>query len=500
MLRRITILSALILFSLSLKARNYPKREMRAVWIATVANIDWPSKSCLSVDMQKGEMLELFDLAKAYHLNTVIFQVRPSADAFFPSKMEPWSQWLTGKQGQAPDPYYDPLEFAIEEGRKRGLEIHLWLNPYRAVVDTAKASISDDNLIHQHPEWFVTYGKARYFNPGLPETRNHVATVVADLLKRYDVDALHFDDYFYPYRIAGEKFPDQKTFEKYPRGFAPDEKDNWRRDNVDLIIEELHDTIESINPKVAFGISPFGVWRNQSADPRGSATRAGQTNYDDLYANILKWQEQGWIDYVTPQIYWHIGKEVADYAILADWWSRNAFGCRLYIGQAFYRIDRNSKVREWRSSRQILKQIELNRTYPNIDGSMFFSAKSLRSNPRHLKEKLLKKSFRYEAVPPVNPGVEQETSGVPKDASIELKGDSIHMSWKPGRNNETFVIYKFRRGKAASIGNAENIVTVTGARELTMKANRKNCPRKYYFVITAMSHTNMESAAEYFKD
>nr|MDA3833367.1 family 10 glycosylhydrolase [Spirochaetales bacterium] len=368
MLRKIVYLSMLMLFAVSIQAKEYPKREMRAIWIATVANIDWPSKPGLSVDMQQDEMTELLDLAVEYNLNSVIFQVRPATDAFYPSELEPWSQWLTGEQGQAPDPFYDPLQFVIDECRKRGLEIHLWLNPYRAVVDTASASISEEHPMNSHPDWFVTYGKARYFNPGLPETRDHVATVVADVLKRYAVDALHFDDYFYPYRIAGEEFPDQEAFEKHPRGYADDEKEDWRRDNVDLIIKQLHDTIEAVRPTVAFGISPFGVWRNQSDDPRGSATRAGQTNYDDLYANILKWQEEGWIDYLTPQIYWHIGKEVADYAIIADWWSRNALGCRLYVGQAFYRIDRKSKDREWKSARQIIKQIKLNRTYHNIDG------------------------------------------------------------------------------------------------------------------------------------
>jgi hypothetical protein len=235
-------------------------------------------------------------------------------------------------------------------------------------------------------------------------------------------------------------------------------------------------------------------------DPRGSATRAGQTNYDDLYANILRWQEEGWIDYITPQIYWHIGKEVADYAIIADWWSKNALGCRLYIGQAFYRINRDSKDREWRSSRQILKQINLNRTYPNIDGSMFFSAKSLRNNPRRLKEKLLRRAYRYEALPPVNPRVAQVVPEVPQNPEIRLVGDSIQMTWKPGYNNETFVVYKFKHGKQANTGNPESIFAVTGGNEMTFEVSRKTHPRKYYFVISALSQTNIESVTEFFKD
>jgi uncharacterized lipoprotein YddW (UPF0748 family) len=500
MLRKTAFLFTLLILAVSLQAKEYPKREMRAIWIATVANIDWPSEPGLSVDMQQSEMVELFDLAKEYNLNTVIFQVRPATDAFFPSELEPWSQWLTGEQGKAPDPFYDPLQFAIDECRKRGLEIHLWLNPYRAVVDTAKTSISEKHPMKSHPEWFVTYGKARYFNPGLPETRDHVATVVADVLKRYAVDALHFDDYFYPYRIAGEEFPDQEAFDEFSRGFDVDEKEDWRRDNVDLIIKQLHDTIETVRPTVAFGISPFGVWRNQADDPRGSATRAGQTNYDDLYANILKWQEEGWIDYITPQIYWHIGKEVADYAIIADWWSRNALGCRLYVGQAFYRIDRKSNDREWKSARQIIRQINLNRTYHNIDGSMFFSAKSLRNNPRRLKEKLLRHPYRYEALPPVNSRVEQITPGVPENPVSELLGDSIRLTWEAGFNNVAFVVYKFEYGKNANTESAENIFAVTGKKELTFEVDRKNKPGKYYFVISALSPTNFESVPEYFTD
>lgn len=481
-------------------AWDYPKREMRAVWIASVANIDWPSQPGLSTDMQQEEMIELLDLAKEYKMNTVVFQVRPATDAFFQSDLEPWSQWLSGTQGQAPDPYYDPLEFAIEESKKRGLEIHLWLNPYRAVVDTARASISDDHPIKKNPEWFVTYGKARYFNPGLQETRDHVATVIADVLKRYNVDALHFDDYFYPYRLPDEEFPDEEAFEQYPRGFSADEKDDWRRDNVDLIIEQLHDTIERVSPHVAFGISPFGVWRNQSDDPKGSATQAGVTNYDGLYANILKWQEEGWIDYVTPQIYWHIGKEVADYEIIADWWSKNALGCRLYVGQAFYRINRKSNDREWRSSRQIIKQLKLNRTYPNIDGSMYFSAKTMRNNPRRLKEKMQRRLYRYEALPPVNNRVEQIMPEPPKNPVIALENDSIHMEWEKGENNEMFVVYKFKRGKRVSTENPEHILEVTGETSLTIENDRKTKPQKYYYVVSSLSPTNMESVCEYFQD
>jgi len=364
----VLVVQFLMLVQWSLQAGKYPKREMRAVWIATVGNIDWPSRSGLSVDMQQNEMIELLDLAKEYHFNTVVFQIRPATDAFYQSELEPWSQWLAGEQGVAPDPFYDPLEFTIAECRKRGLDIHVWMNPYRAVFDTAKSSVADNHPIKQHPEWFVTYGNKAYFNPGLPETRNHVCHVVADVIRRYNVDAVHFDDYFYPYRISGQEFPDQEAFELNPEGFESSQKEDWRRHNVDLIIRQLHDTIKTIASHVELGISPFGVWRNKEKDNRGSATKAGQTNYDDLYADVLKWQKEGWIDYIAPQIYWHIGKEVADYAVLVDWWNQNAYDCPLYIGHALYRLDINSKDKAWQKSKQIDKQIRLNRKNEHIGG------------------------------------------------------------------------------------------------------------------------------------
>ncbi|WP_142532033.1 glycoside hydrolase family 10 protein [Saccharicrinis carchari] len=493
------ILSICLFFGINIFGKDYPKREMRAVWIASVANIDWPSKAGLTVDLQKQEMEELLDLAKEYRMNTVIFQIRPATDALYYSSLEPWSQWLTGVQGTAPDPLYDPLQFTAEQCKKRGLDLHVWLNPYRAVADTLRSSVSENHPIRQHPEWFVKYGKTAYFNPGLPETRNHVAKVVADIVRRYDVDAIHFDDYFYPYRIANKEFPDQAAFEMHPRGFTPDKKEDWRRDNVNLIIKQLNDTIKSINPHVEFGISPFGVWRNQHIDPSGSATRAGQTNYDDLYADILKWQKEGWIDYVTPQIYWHIGMEVADYAIIADWWSKNAYGCLVYTGQAFYKLNKKSKVRAWRSPKQIEKQIKLNRTIPNIGGSMYFSAKSMRHNPLKLKERMTKKVYKYEALPPVNLRIEQVVAEAPTNARMNVEKGKIHLQWEAGKNNKYFVLYKFRKGKPASIENAENIVRVTGQNSIIGEINRFTHPDKYYYMVTGVSKTNQESVSVFFR-
>ena len=453
-----TLFLIVILFSTCQKgwSQYYPKTEMRAVWVATVNNIDWPSNPNLSVDDQKKEMCDLLDKFIEYNLNTVIFQIRPAADALYSSSIEPWSQWLTGQQGRAPEPLYDPFEFAISECRKRGLDIHAWLNPYRAVTDTANIT-SENHITRTHPDWFLTYGKTVYFDPGLPQTRDYVARVVSDIVRRYDLDAIHMDDYFYPYRIANVSFPDDSSFHKYSNGFTAEQRDDWRRENVNLIIRQISDSIKAIRPWVEFGISPFGVWRNSDKDSSGSATRAGQTNYDDLFADILLWQKKGWIDYVVPQIYWHIGFKIADYRVLSDWWGRNAYGCNLFIGQAPYRINPKATAKEWRSSKQILKQVELNRSIPVIGGSMFFSGKVFWKNPLHLEEKLTRRLYRYPALPPSNKRIAQINPGMPYEAEQALSNRSINLSWKAGDNTKKFIIYKLQKGKPADLNNPKNI-------------------------------------------
>ena len=493
------IISILLLFCLPINGQEHPMREMRGVWIATVENIDWPSNPNLTTAQQQHEMVTLLDLIKEYNLNTIVFQIRPAADAFYQSALEPWSHWLTGKQGTAPDPYYDPLEFAIRECRKRGLDVHVWLNPYRAVRDTASKVVSPGHITNTRPELFVIYGTTKYFDPGLPATRDHVARVVSDIVRRYDIDAIHMDDYFYPYRIAGVNFPDDKSFRDYNGGFNENQRDDWRRHNVDLIIRQLHDSIRAIKPGVAFGISPFGVWRNRDRDSSGSATKAGQTNYDDLFADILKWQRLGWIDYVVPQLYWHIGMRVADYAILADWWNRNAYGCPLYIGQAFYRIDRKSAVKAWRKSRQIVDQIHLNRSLDEIDGSMFFSAKYLRTNPQRLKQQLLRKAYVYPALPAHNNRVFPVVPGPPLNALITVHEDSLTWSWEKGEDAKNYILYKYRIGTSADRSAPDAIFCMTADTSVTVKNNRKTTPKKFYYIITSQSIANVESEPVFFR-
>ena len=266
-----------------------PKRQFRAMWIASVANIDWPSRPGLTVAEQKAEYLRLLDAAQRNRLNAVVVQVRPTADSFWPSPYEPWSEWLTGVQGQ--DPGYDPLRFAVDEAHARNLEFHAWFNPYRVSMQTDPGKLTPEHPARQHPDWVLPYGGKLYYDPGIPAVRRFVEDAILHAVKRYDVDAVHFDDYFYPYPAGTEQFDDEDTYQRYGAGF-PD-KAAWRRNNIDLLVEELSDRITRTKPWVKFGISPFAVWRNKATDPEGSDTTAGAQTYDDLYADTRKWVRAG---------------------------------------------------------------------------------------------------------------------------------------------------------------------------------------------------------------
>lgn len=392
-----------------------PNYEFRGVWVATVDNIDWPSKKTLTIAEQKAEFIRLLDMHQRNGMNAVVVQVRPAGDALYPSQYEPWSEFLTGKQGLPPSPLYDPLEFMISETHKRGMEFHAWLNPYRAVFNILRSSVSPAHLTKTHPEWFLIYGDKKYFNPGLPQVREHLAHVVKDLVSRYELDGIHMDDYFYPYRIAGKEFPDQKDFEKYGKGLN---KEVWRRSNCDSVILLIHNIVRSTNPHIKFGISPFGVWRNKSQDAMGSDTRAGQTNYDDLYADILLWLQKGWIDYVVPQLYWERGHKLADYDILLDWWNEHSYGKHLYIGQGIYRGGSNPA---WRDPNEIPKQIAALRSYPTTQGSVYFSSKTFEKNPLGWNDSLRNHYYHYPALVPPMPWIE---NSAPAQPLIEKQADN----------------------------------------------------------------------------
>ena len=373
----IVLFSVLFYFIQSFTVYAQPKYEFRAAWIATVVNIDWPSKKGLPAATQKAEFIYLLDSLQSIGINAVIVQVRPSADAFYPSQYEPWSEFLNGVQGLPPIPYYDPLKFMIEEAHKRNMEFHAWLNPYRAVFDIYNSSISPTSIIRRHKDWFLTYGTKKYFNPGLPQVMQYVTGIVKDIVTRYDIDAIHMDDYFYPYRIAGKEFPDAATYRRYGAGMT---KDDWRRSNCDSVIKMIHDVIIDTKPLIKFGVSPFGVWRNKEKDPDGSDTHSSQTNYDDLYADILLWLDKGWIDYVTPQLYWEIGHNLCDYETLLAWWSSHSYGKHIYIGHGVYRaVDKPTTA--WRNPNELPNQIKMLREDPNIQGSVFYSSTNLLHNP-----------------------------------------------------------------------------------------------------------------------
>ncbi len=371
------------------------KPELRAVWVATVVNIDWPSPGNYDTDSQKAEFIKLLDMHQANGMNAMVVQVRPAGDAFYPSQYEPWSQWLTGAQGRPPSPYYDPLEFMVSETHKRNMEFHAWMNPYRAEFKIGESSISPTHITKLHPDWFLTYGDKRYFDPGNKEVQQFVTNVVKDVVARYNVDAIHFDDYFYPYRIAGKEFPDEVNYNRYGNGMN---KEDWRRSNVDSVILSLAKAIKSENKKCQFGISPFGVWRNADKDPDGSNTKAGQTNYDDLYADILLWLKNGWIDYVAPQLYWEFGHKAAPYEILVDWWGKHTYGRNCYIGLGIYRAGSNTA---WKDNTQLLRQIEALRNTPNIQGMIFFSSKTFEKNPNGWNDSLRQHYFSEPAPLPV---------------------------------------------------------------------------------------------------
>jgi uncharacterized lipoprotein YddW (UPF0748 family) len=419
-----------------------PLREMRGVWIATVANIDWPSRSGLSSEKQQQEFAAILDFHKSQGINAVFVQVRPAADAFYSSTREPWSRWLNGL-GRAPQPYYDPLTFMVHEAHLRGMSFHAWLNPYRAltnVTDTTK--IPAASIARRHPDWFVKYGNTLYFNPGIQSCQEHVVNVVMDLVRRYKIDGIHFDDYFYPYKIYKVNFPDSSTFAQYPRGFT--NVDDWRRNNVDVLIKRISDSIRSVKPYIEFGVSPFSVWRNRDKDPRGSETQGMQTCYDDLYADIRKWLENGWIDYVAPQLYLPTVHAKIPYEKALSWWSQNSFGKPVYIGQAAYRV--NSADSVWKDPSQIFTQMRLNEKYSNVQGSIFFSSRSLRGNALGISDSLRTRQYRIPAMVPMHASTRQQRVRVECPLYF-IGGKELRIYWKhittDSLNNATpFVLYR----------------------------------------------------------
>ncbi|HUR11800.1 MAG TPA: family 10 glycosylhydrolase [Flavitalea sp.] len=473
-----------------------PKYEFRAAWIATVDNIDWPSKGNYNSDSQKAEYVRMLEMHRRNGLNAVIVQVRPATDAFYPSQYEPWSEWLTGKQGRPPAPYYDPLQFMIEEAHKRGMEFHAWCNPYRAEFQLGKSSIAPNHITRIHPDWFLKYGDTRYFDPGNKNAQQFVVNVIRDIVSRYDIDAIHFDDYFYPYRIAGKEFPDSESYEKYGNGMN---REDWRRSNVDSVIRLLSIAIKEENSHCRFGISPFGVWRNIQSDPEGSDTRAGQTNYDDLYANILLWLKEGWIDYVAPQLYWEFGHKNAAFEVLLEWWSRHTYGKHCYIGLGLYKAGTSAP---WRDATLIPRQIQAVRNYPQINGAIYFSSKSFVRNPYGWNDSLQNNYYRHPAL--VSP-MEYLTMNKPSAPTIDMQrsvrntaGDSISLYIVAPESDQEirqYAIYAFRERPMENEGMSDgaNLYYLIPATDLNKPIKLPFGNEDTYLVVTAINRLNEES-------
>ncbi len=443
-----------------------PMREFRAVWVATVVNIDWPSSPGLSQEDQKEEINAILDLHRKNGMNAIILQVRPSADAIYPSPYEPWSVYLGGEQGM--DPGYDPLEYWILETHRRGMELHAWFNPYR-LKQHLKDSLAEEHIYNTNPDWGISYGDRIYFAPHLPEVWEFLTGVVRDVVRRYDIDAVHFDDYFYPYMVPNEEFPDDSAFFHYGGSYYPDRKEDWRRHNVDTIIQMLDLVIKAEKPWVKFGISPFGVWRNRSQDPTGSETSAGTTNFDGLYADVLKWQKNGWIDYLMPQLYWRDDHPAADFSTLAHWWNDFSFGRGLYIGLAPYRIDRKSEHKLWKKDKYFFKQIELLRSMKNIDGYGFFSSVHFfRDDLKSVNKRLQKNYCSHPAIVPGMTWIDNDPPGSPDNLRIDgstLKWDAPEGESEMDRAR-FYVVYRYDSDENRMLKQGDKIISLTGENEL----------------------------------
>ncbi len=474
-----------------------PKREFRAAWIATVTNLDWPSSNTLSVAQQKQELINLLDELKRDGINTVIFQIRSECDAMYSSSFDPWSYWLTGSQGTPPFPYYDPLEFAVAEAHKRGMELHAWFNPYRVERSVGNYPTAVNHVTKLHPDWIFQISSIKYLNPGLSEVRNYISSVVYDVVSRYDVDGVHFDDYFYPYppnnmtANTTNNALDDAAFASDPRGFT--DKNNWRRDNVNIMVKQVNDTIQSIKPWVKFGISPFGIWKN--GVPAGIS---GMDAYNDIYCDAINWLEHKTIDYLTPQLYWPFGGG-QDYGKLQPWWADSAAanGRHLYPGHAYYRIA------VWTSASEMPRQIRLDRTNQKVQGSVFFRARNFAENPKGVTDTLRNDLYRYKAISPVMNWKDLIPPKPIRNLRYErlangqggLKWD-VPLTASDGDSASRYIVYRFDYSSVqpSDLNDPAKIYNVEGDR---FSIPGPPASGQSYFVVTALDRNFNESQMTY---
>ena len=501
-MKKLFTLIAFCLFFINTQAQN-PKREFRGAWIATVGNIDYPTSKTLTTAQQQAEFIKLLDQHKQAGINAVMVQIRTNGDAFYPSQLAPWSEFLTGRQGKAPDPFYDPVLFMISECRKRGIEFHAWFNPYRAVANVNTAALDANHVAIKRPDWLLPYGNLRVLDPGNPEVRKHVTQVILEVTNKYDIDGIHFDDYFYPYPATGLTLNDSATYANNKRGIL--NKNDWRRDNVNLLVKMISDSIKSVKPWVKFGISPFGIWQNKTAaQPLGSATN-GLQSYSDIYCDTRTWLEKGWIDYVAPQLYWNIGKVVADFSILVPWWADNVFDRHLYVGHAAYQINApNSIVADglaWQNPSQMPNQIRLVRNTSKAQGSMFYNTNSLNKNTLGFRDSLITKLYSTPSLMPTMAWKDAVAPNVPQNLLVSLTNTGLELKWtKPSTGTSElekirgYVVYRFANNETVDINKVSAIRTII-YKDTTAFFDTQSTPQamKYTYVITAFDRLNNES-------
>ncbi len=489
-MKNFTILLLTIFISSTLFSQSIPpKRELRAAWIATVTNLDWPSSRNLTTAQQQQELINLLDELKRDGINTVIFQVRSECDAMYSSSFDPWSYWLTGSQGTAPFPYYDPLEFAIDEAHKRGMELHAWFNPYRAERSVGNYTIDPGHVTVEHPDWVIQIATFKFLDPGLPMVRDYVTSVIYDIVSRYDVDGIHADDYFYPYPPNQISNQDAATFAAYPRGFT--NLANWRRDNVNLLIAQVNDTIQSVKPWIKFGMSPFGIWKN--GVPPGIT---GLSAYDDIYCDAIAWLHDRSVDYLTPQLYWPFGGG-QDYAKLQPWWadSVSANGRHFYPGHAYYRIV------NWANPSEMPNQIRLDRNNPKVQGGVFFRAKNFGENPKGVTDTLRNDLYRYQSILPIMNWKDVVAPNPPQNLRFERLANGqggllwdIPQTASDGDSAKRYVVYRFDYSniQPADLENSANILNVEGSRE-SIPGEPPTPTGPFYFVVTSLDRNYNES-------
>lgn len=477
--------------SMSAYSGNSSKREFRGAWIQCV---NGQFMGMGTRQMQETLTYQL-DRLKACGVNAIIFQVRPECDALYESNIEPWSRFLTGRQGEPPSPYWDPLAWMVEQCHRRGMELHAWINPYRAKTKTTR-ELARNHVAIRHPETVFAYDGQLILNPGSPENRDYICKVVADIVERYDIDGLHIDDYFYPYPVAGQTIPDDKEFAAYNNGIR--DRGDWRRYNVNVFMKQLYETIHKVKPWVKFGVSPFGIYRNKKSAPTIGSNTNGLQNYDDLYADVLMWVNNGWVDYCVPQLYWPIGHKAADYETLIKWWNKYAGKRHLYIGEDVERTAKSADLHN-RNVNQLPAKRKLHDEMGNVNGTVLWYAKAVVDNVGNYGSLLEKVYWKYPAFVPTMPYIDGKAPKRVRKMKILNMGGRPVLFWKApkgkGWKNEAvkYVVYKFVGGERDDISNPSHIVAVTTDEFYEIPASDIQPGVKVSYVVTALDRMSNES-------